>query len=63
MNNPFDSPWFALERPAFQHIAKWSGPTLTIALLIAALILVGLALHPKTPALVKAIVLAYILLP
>lgn len=59
----FDSPWFTLERPAFQAIADYSSPTLSLLLIVAAIILAYLALNPATPALLKAVVLAYIILP
>jgi hypothetical protein len=59
----FDSPWFTFERPAFQRIAAQSDPTLTFLLIIAAIAIVYIALNPATPTLLKAVVLAYIVLP
>lgn len=59
----FDSPWFALERPAFEKMVALGDTTLTILLLIGAVIVIWLALSPKTPTLLKAVVLAYITLP
>ncbi|MDR3449956.1 MAG: hypothetical protein P4M15_09490 [Alphaproteobacteria bacterium] len=59
----FDSPWFTAERPLFKKIEAQSDATLTFLLLIGGLIVIGLALWPKTPTVAKAIILAYITLP
>ena len=59
----FDSPWFTFERPAFERLAIMSDPALTMLLIVAAIVIVWLALNPRTPTLLKAVVLAYIVLP
>jgi hypothetical protein len=59
----FRSPWFALERPAFDTIADWSESTLSMLLILSALVLVYIALNSRIPTIIKAVVLAYILLP
>lgn len=57
----FDSPYFALERPAFEKMAEWSSGLLTFLLFIAAGVLAAVAIMGNT--LVKAIVLAWVILP
>lgn len=59
----FDSVWFRPEKPAFDKIARWSDPALTIGLLILATGLIGVALWPKTPTLLKAVIFAWVILP
>jgi hypothetical protein len=59
----FDSPWFTLERPAFEKLASFSELSLTMLLIIAALFIVWIALSPNVPTIVKAVTLAYITLP
>jgi hypothetical protein len=59
----FDNPWFAFERPAFRSIMAQSDAVLTALLLIAAIVIMLLAFNPKTPPVLKAVVLAYITLP
>lgn len=57
----FDSWWFKLEKPAFDKIVTWSDETLTVLLLLLAIILVFVALSGKP--LTKAIIFAWIVLP
>lgn len=57
----FDNWWFTLERPAFNHIVKWSDETLTVLLLLTAIVLVLLALSNRT--ILKAVVFGWIILP
>lgn len=57
----FDSWWFTLERPAFNKIVAWSDETLTVLLLISAIVLVLLAMSNRT--LLKAVVFGWIVLP
>jgi hypothetical protein len=59
----FDSPWFALEKPAFDRLAALSDTVLTGLLIIGAIGVIGLALYPKTPTLLKAVVLGWVVLP
>ena len=58
----FDSPWFALERPWFRKIASQSDIALTYMLIVAAAVILAIAVRPNHPAL-KAVVLAYVILP
>jgi hypothetical protein len=59
----FDNPWFAAERPAFEKLAAQSDQTLTVLLLVGAFVVAAIALlNPGRP-LLKAVVLAYIVLP
>jgi len=61
----FDSPWFTLERPAFERIAAQSDHWLTLALFGAAIVIVGIALLPASAktTLFKAVVIGWIILP
>jgi uncharacterized membrane-anchored protein len=59
----FDSPWFALERGGFKSLSGLSDMLLTWLLIIGAIVILWIALNPKTPPLLKAVVLAYIILP
>ena len=59
----FDNPWFTFERPAFDWLRARSDAWLTFALIIGALVIVAIALNPRTPTIAKAVVLAYITLP
>ena len=59
----FDSPYFYFERPAFERIANESDEFLTMALILGAIVLCIVALYPRSPTILKAIVLAWIILP
>ena len=59
----FDSPWFTFERPAFKAIASSGDVALTMGLIALGLFSIGIAVYPRTPAIAKAILLAWFLLP
>jgi hypothetical protein len=59
----FSSSWFALERPAFEKLAAQSDKTLTVLLLAGAFTVAAIALLTPGRPVLKAIVLAYIVLP
>lgn len=54
--------WYAPEKKGFKYFASLSDTILTILLVLAGLVIIGIGLWPEKP-IVKAIVLGYVLLP